>query len=104
MLGVLPASGVAIWGLKQTHEHTHTHAHTQHTDTHTHTYWCRPRVDVLLEKLCAGLLPAELPAALQGLQYSAGHVRAASLEALPHVPCLAAGAAHHAQACLGFRV
>lgn len=47
----------------------------------------------MLEGLCGGLLPAELPAALQGLLFSESHVRAAALNALAFVPCLAAGEA-----------
>ena len=47
----------------------------------------------MLEGLCGGLLPTELPSALQGLLFSESHVRAAALDALSVVPCLAAGGA-----------
>ncbi|KAK9804294.1 hypothetical protein WJX72_005256 [[Myrmecia] bisecta] len=55
----------------------------------------RERIQPLLHELCAGLGPEQLWCALQGLLAAAPNVRAAALEALSSVPCLAQGACPH---------
>jgi hypothetical protein len=60
-------------------------------------------VGPLVAELCSGMEKEQLPQALKGLLAASPIVRAAALDALPNVPCLAEGVSCFAtpRACLG---
>lgn len=68
-------------------------------DTPTHeryeVFYCREKVQPLLQSLCRGVSEQEVPAALQGLLANSAHTRFAALSALHLLPCLPTGTLNH---------
>ena len=63
------------------------------TPTHERyeVFYCREKVQPLLQSLCRGVSEQEVPAALRGLLANSAHTRFAALSALHLLPCLPTG-------------